>query len=91
MLGQIEDLKTNIKKSQDEIRQLDDVIAKATSARQIQDARSRQAALQTQISSWQATYAQLSTNLQRGAPNFLSVVEPAQIPTQPVGARMVYK
>lgn len=90
VLGQIEDLKSNIKKSQDEIRQLDDVIAKATSARQIQDARSRQAALQTQISSWQATYAQLSTNLQRGAPNFLSVVEPAQIPTQPMGTRMAY-
>ena len=90
MLSQIEDLKSNIKNSQDEIRQLDDVIAKATSARQIQDARSRQAALQTQISSWQATYAQLSTNLQRGAPNFLSVVEPAQIPTQPVGTRMAY-
>ena len=90
MLSQIEGLKSNIKNSQDEIRQLDDVIAKATSARQIQDARSRQAALQTQISSWQATYAQLSINLQRGAPNFLSVVEPAQIPTQPVGTRMAY-
>ncbi len=90
ILSQIDELKANIKKSQDEVRQLDDVIAKANSARQIQDARSRQAALQTQISSWQATYAQLLTNLQQGSTNFLSVVEPAQTPYQPIGSRTTY-
>jgi len=86
-LGQIEDLKANIKRGQDEMQQLDDTIAKATSAKQIQDARARQTALQAQVSSWQATYAQLEANLQRGAPNFLSVVEPAQVPTGSVGPR----
>ena len=86
-LGQIEDLKANIKRGQDEMQQLDDTIAKATSAKQIQDARARQTALQAQVSSWQATYAQLEANLQRGAPNFLSVVEPAQAPTGSVGPR----
>jgi len=90
ILSQIEELKTNIKKSQEEARQLDDVIAKANSARQIQDARSRQAALQSQTSSWQATYAQLLTNLQQGSTNFLSVVEPAQTPYQPIGSRTAY-
>jgi len=86
-LGQIQDLKTNIQRSQDEMQQLDDTISKATSAKQIQDARARQTALQAQMSSWQATYAQLEANLQRGAPNFLSVVEPAQVPTTSVGPR----
>lgn len=90
ILSQIEELKTNIKKSQEEARQLDDEIAKANSARQIQDARSRQAALQSQTSSWQATYAQLLTNLQQGSTNFLSVVEPAQTPYQPIGSRTAY-
>ena len=42
ILSQIEDLKANIKKSQEEVRQLDDLMAQSTSARQIQDARSRQ-------------------------------------------------
>ena len=85
ILSQIENLKANIKKSQDEIRQLDDVMAKSNSARQIQDARSRQTALLTQVSTWQATYNGLLTNLQQGTPNFLRVVESAQTPLLPVG------
>jgi non-specific protein-tyrosine kinase len=88
VLSQIEDLKAKIKNSQSESQQLDDVIAKANSARQIQDARNQQAALRSQISIWQATYAQLLTNLQQGTPNFLSVVESAQVPTEPVGPRL---
>jgi succinoglycan biosynthesis transport protein ExoP len=90
VLSQIEEIKTNISKAHDEISQLDDVIAKATSARQIQDARSRQSALETQINGWQATYAQLGTILQRGTPNYLSIVEPAQVPSSPVGPRVSY-
>jgi len=85
VLQEIENLKSNIGKSRDEIRQLDDVIAKVNSARQIQDARDRQAELQAQITTWQATYAQMLTNLQQGTSNFLSVVEPAQIPGWLVG------
>jgi capsular exopolysaccharide synthesis family protein len=77
---QVDDLKANITKGQAEVRQMDDVIAGASSARQIQDARSRQAALESQIATWQATYAQLMTNLQQGTTNFLSVVESAQVP-----------
>ncbi len=57
--AQLADLKDNIKRSQEEVQQLDDVITKATSARQIQDARTRQESLRSQISSWQATYANL--------------------------------
>ena len=85
VLSQIEDLKTNIKNAQDEIRQLDDEMAQSTSARQIQDASNRQAALQLQVSTWQATFNGLLTNLQQGTPNFLSVMEPAQVPSAPVG------
>jgi succinoglycan biosynthesis transport protein ExoP len=86
ILSQIEDLKANIKKSQEEVRQLDDLMAQSTSARQIQDARSHQMVLQAQVSSWQATYAQLLSNLQQGSTNFLSIVESARMPGSPVGA-----
>lgn len=74
---QIESLQNNISHAEEEIRQLDDVIGKATSARQIQDARTRQDTLRTQVATWQSTYAQLRISLQQGTPNFLSVVEPA--------------
>lgn len=86
ILSQINDLKSNIQKGHQEISQLDAVIAQATSARQIQDARTRQDSQRAQVSSWQATYAQLLTNLQQGSTNFLSVVEPAKISWIPVGS-----
>ncbi len=86
VLRQVQELRTRIKKSQQEIRDLDDVIAKASSAGQIQDARSQQTAIQTQLSDWQATYAQLVSTLQQGASTSLSVVEPAMTP-QPSSPR----
>ena len=85
MTTQAEDLRTNITKAQDEIRQLDNVIASATSARQIQDARTRQESLRSQVSSWQATYVGLQSALQQGSTNFISVVEQPQVPGAPVG------
>jgi polysaccharide biosynthesis transport protein len=83
---QIEGLQNKIRKGEEEIQQLDDVIASASSARQIQDARSRQQQIQEQISTWQSNYAQLSVNLRSGTTNFLSVVERAQLPTSPSGS-----
>ncbi len=83
--SEIEVLKGNIQKSRAEISNLDDVIAKSNSARQIEEARTRQTSLQTQITTWEATYAQLLTNLQKGTSNFLSIVEPAQASLAEVG------
>lgn len=84
-LAQIDDIKTKLKNAQDELRQIDDTIAKAGSARQIQELRSRQYTLQSQIGSWQSTYAQLLLTVQKGSQNSLNVVEPAQVPIAPVG------
>jgi non-specific protein-tyrosine kinase len=83
---QLADLKSNIQKSQEEIKRLNTVIAEANSARAIQDARTQQTALQSQITEWQATYSQLSTLLNVGTANFLSVVELPQVPTTPVSS-----
>jgi capsular exopolysaccharide synthesis family protein len=85
MMTQAEDLRTNIQKAQSEIQDLDNVIASATSARQIQDARTRQDSLRAQVSSWQSTYVGLQTALQQGSTNFISVVEQPQVPSTPVG------
>lgn len=83
---QLADLKSNIQRAQEEIKRLNTVIAEANSARAIQDARTQQAALQSQITEWQATYSQLSTLLNVGTANFLSVVELPQVPTTPVSS-----
>jgi capsular exopolysaccharide synthesis family protein len=86
MLTQAQDLRDNIEKAQKEIRELDNVIAGANSARQIQDARTRQESLRSQVSSWQATYVGLQSALRQGSTNFISVVEQPQVPSAPLGS-----
>ncbi len=83
--SQIEELKQNIDKARDDLVKLQDIISNASSARQIQDARVRQAALQEQITTWRSTYAQLLAATQRGTPNSLRVVEAPEVPTGPIG------
>lgn len=78
-------LKANIEKAENEVLALDDTISKSNSARQIQDARTRQETLRSQVSSWQATYAQMLVSVDAGAPNQISLVERAQVPTSPIG------
>lgn len=88
MQAQVNELRASLKRGMEELAQLNTAIANATSARELQELRGRQAALQAQITAWQSAYAQLWNNLQRGTSNFLSVVEPAQLPAQPVGPRV---
>ncbi len=85
MQTQAEDLRNNIEKSQKEILDLDNVIAGANSARQIQEARARQDLLRTQVSDWRDTYVQIQNALRQGTTNFISVVEQPQVPLAPVG------
>ena len=57
----------------------------ALSARQIQDLQTEISNLETLITNWQANYSDLLDFLDGGdSPNYLTVIEPAQIPTQPV-------
>jgi non-specific protein-tyrosine kinase len=86
---QLAALQTRIKGAEDELKQLDETIAAATSRRQIEDARAQQATLNTQITTWQSTYAQLQSNLLVGVPNTLRVLEPASLPTVPVGPKLM--
>ncbi len=82
--SQIPDLEAKIKDGQKRLVFLNQTIAAAVSARQIQDAQQNQVSLQAQINTWQATYAQLLASLQKGSLNYISIVEPAELPTTPV-------
>jgi non-specific protein-tyrosine kinase len=86
---QMASLQARLRDAERELQQLDDDIAAATSRRQIEEARSQQAALNVQISTWQGTYAQLQSNLLVGVPNTLRVLEPAAPPSIPVGPRVL--
>jgi capsular exopolysaccharide synthesis family protein len=84
---QIADLRTNIQLVQGQLTRLDSQIATTTDAQQLRDLRSQQTALRSQFTTWQATYAQLLSNLNRSTTNYLSIVETPQVPTREAGPR----
>ncbi|MFC1466524.1 MAG: polysaccharide biosynthesis tyrosine autokinase [Candidatus Brachytrichaceae bacterium NZ_4S206] len=87
-MQQLASLKARIEQGEAELRQLDEEIAKATSRREIEDARQRQIAINTQIATWQGNYAQIQANLLKDVPNSLTVIEPAAVPTVPIGPKL---
>jgi len=82
--SQLPDIEGRIRDGQAKIAQLDQVIAGATSARQIQDAQQQQAVIQSQITQWQQTQTQMLTSLHEGNLNYISTVDPAEVPQSPV-------
>lgn len=87
-LVQMDDLQSKLTAAQAQVRTLDDEVARATSARDIADRRNRIAALQAQIGAWQDTYSSLQRNLLDASPNVIQVIEPASLPTTPIGPRV---
>lgn len=88
--GQLQDLEQKIKDAKESITKLQQDLALENSARSIQDTQNQIAALQGKINLWQQTYAQLLVFLQGGSTNFLSIIEPASLPTSPVGPRVLW-
>ncbi len=88
ILGEIEDIKVNIRTARDDLLNQNDEIAKATSSRQAQEARRKQETLQAQITTWQTTYASLLQSLQIGSPNTIAIIEPPIVPSVPIGPRV---
>jgi len=80
-------LEKEIQDGNQHIKDLDQQISNATSAHQIQDLQAQQSGLQTQLNQWQNTYAGLLASLQQGRVNYITVVEPAAVPTVPVSPR----
>jgi polysaccharide biosynthesis transport protein len=85
---QLDDLKRKIEAGQVQIRTLDDEVGRANSKREIDEKRGRIDALQTQITQWQTTFANLQRNLMQGSPSVITVIERASLPTVPIGPRM---
>ncbi|MDW8267998.1 MAG: polysaccharide biosynthesis tyrosine autokinase [Anaerolineae bacterium] len=86
---QLIDLETKIRETQEEIERKQAELANLFSARQIADTQAQIAGLQNKLNTLQSNYAALLANTQRGARNTLTVIEPAVLPTEPVGPNKV--
>jgi capsular exopolysaccharide synthesis family protein len=84
---QLDDLQTQIVGTRDEITKLQDKLGSLNSARELQDTQSQITALQQKLTTLQGTYASLLSNTHQGAANTLTVVEPADLPTTPIGPK----
>ena len=83
--SQLDDLEARIDNAQARVKELEVELETAFSARQIQDLQSEIAGLEALINTWQANYSNLLDFLQGGDnPNYLTIIEPAQLPTTPV-------
>ncbi len=82
---QLNDLEAKIQETQDEIARKQADLANMFSARQIADTQTQIVGLQNKLATLQANYAALLANTQQGALNSISVIEPAVVPTVPVG------
>lgn len=82
---QLDALENRIKSSEERLAELRVQLDAAFSAREIQDIQTEISSLESLISNWQANYADLSAFLEGGnSPNYLSIIEPAQLPSRPV-------
>jgi polysaccharide biosynthesis transport protein len=82
---QLDDLEASISATKAEIARLQEARAGMFSAREIADTQTQITALEQKLRSDQASYGQLLTYMGQGALNVLSLIEPAQIPTDPTG------
>jgi len=83
--SQLVSLEERIKRAEERLQELDAELDAALSARQIQDLQTEKATLESLINEWQTNYAELFKFLEGGdIPNYLSIIEPAQLPTRPV-------
>lgn len=89
--SQLDDLEARIEKAQARVQELDEELNTAFSARQIQDLESEIDKLEKLINGWQTTYTNLLDFLEGGdsSPNYLSIIEPAQLPTKPVSPNIL--
>ncbi len=86
---QVDDLQTKIQDAQKQIADQLSSIQVTASAREIADKQNQITALQVQMNQWQITYASLLTFLAPKSPNYISVVEPARLPTSPIAPNVM--
>ncbi len=84
---QLDQLQSQIKDTNAEIEKLQQQLGDLHSARQIADMQTQIAAQQQKLTTLQSNYASLLATTQSGAINTLSVIEPAGLPTSPIGPK----
>jgi non-specific protein-tyrosine kinase len=85
--GQIQDLQGKIQTTQEEMQQLQKAIDAETSARELANKQAQMAALQNKLNTYQTNLAPLLNFFQGSTTNYISVVEPATVPTVPVSPK----
>lgn len=86
--NQLQNLEANIQAAEEEIVEEQARLDAANSARAIQQYQNNIAALQQKLGTYQSTYASLLQTVQGGT-NYLSIVEPAILPTQPISPQVM--
>jgi capsular exopolysaccharide synthesis family protein len=87
--SQLDALEARIQSAQTRIKELQAELDTVASARQIQDLETEISGLETLVKDWQVNYADLLDFLQGGnGPNFLTIIEPAQLPAEPVSPKV---
>ena len=86
---QLNELKTKIENSQDEILLQKIELDAANSARQIDSLQNKINLLEAKISDWQKTYSTLLATIRGGDINALRIVEEASIPTRPFSPKVL--
>lgn len=87
---QLDDLEARIQTAQSRVKDIETEMAAALSARKIQELQNEISSLQALIRDWQANYTNLLNFLQGGdSPNFLTVIEPAQLPNSPISPNVM--
>lgn len=87
---QMQKLQGEIKDTQAQIADLQKKADQETSAQALQDERNQINVLQQRVDGWQNTYAKLSDFYQGSHTNYLTVIQPAVLPTAPVGTSLRY-
>lgn len=81
---QLDQMEKGITETTAEIERVKTELTGMFSARQIQDARSQITALEAKLATLQANFANLLANSRQGAINTIHVLEPANLPTEPM-------
>jgi capsular exopolysaccharide synthesis family protein len=78
-------LETQIKETEAEIEKLQEELANTVSAQQIADKQNQISSLQSKLSTMENNYGLLLSNTQQGAVNTLTIIEYAELPSNPIG------
>jgi capsular exopolysaccharide synthesis family protein len=81
----LNNLEAQIKETEAEIEKLQGELANTFSAQQINDKETQIASLQSKLNTMENNYGLLLSNTQQGAVNTLTIIEPAELPSNPIG------